>query len=61
MLICGHGSSTTRSFAMITYEETLGVHYNITLATSLFNTLAASDYQAITVQSTSTPVSNYAF
>ena len=44
MLVCGHGVGGALSFSIITYEETLDIHFNITSSTSTFTVQTSAQY-----------------
>ena len=59
MLAWGHGASSARSISIITYEETLGVHHNITTSGNTFNSLVSSQYLVTSVPVSTMTISNY--
>ena len=61
MLVIGHGTSMARSFSIITYEETLDVHFNITSTANVFNPITSGQYLVSSVTTTATTISNAYF
>ena len=59
MLACGHGTSGARSFSIITYEETLGVHFNITTSGNVFNAILPAQYSITSLGTATMVMSNY--
>ena len=59
MLIWGHGVGAVRSFSIITYEETLGIHFNITNAANAFISLTPTQYPVTSVATSAMTISNY--
>ena len=59
MLACGHGVSLLRAFSLISYEDTLDTHENITLSAMTYNAEAVM-YAISNVGTSTTTISNYA-
>ena len=59
MLIWGHGISTARSFSIITFEETLDVHLNITTTFESFSLINPSQFPISSILASSVTISNY--
>ena len=59
MIVYGHGVGKVRSFSIITYEETLGIHFNITNAANAFISLTSTQYPVTSVATSTMIISNY--
>ena len=59
MLVWGHGVGLVRSFSIITYEETLGIHFNITNSANTFTSLISTQYPVTSVATSTMIISNY--